>query len=133
MSDKSCKKIHVFDPEIYPRKLFVLRGKDKESIISSEFETVSGDALDMDMSGSPGSATWKNVTHKGTGLLGSLVWIIDSRQKSKDMAHEAVHIVNGMFKELGIDMSYDHDEHYAYMVGWVTDCLIQVLAGKFKE
>lgn len=136
--EKTAKKfaVHMFDPEIYPRKLFVIKGKNRKypDLISSEFETISGSALDTEgCIDTVGSCTWGPVVYKPTGKFGMLVWIVDTaHQKAKDMAHEADHVVNKMFKELGVDMSYDHDEHHAYMIGWVTDCLEQVRTGKFK-
>ncbi len=37
------------------------------------------------------------------------------------VAHEAVHIVNYIFDDHGVDISLDHDEHYAYMLDWVVE------------
>ena len=129
-----ASKIHVFDPEVYPRKLFVVKGKDKANVIRSAFtkydKTILG-GID-EAREACGACTYHKVILKDTGMYGILVWIVTDYSPAS-LAHEAVHVVDGLFNEVGVDMSYDHDEHYAYMVQWVTDCLWQVVTGKIKD
>ena len=130
----SSNTIHVFMPEVYPRRLYVVRGKDKAKLIKQAFCTYDKEDLaGIDESKEwAGACTWSRIMFRDTGKLGVLVWIINNATPPS-LAHEAVHVANIMFKELGIDTGYDHDEHYAYMVQWVTDCLWQVVTNKFKE
>lgn len=37
------------------------------------------------------------------------------------VAHESVHIVNAIFKDVYIKLDIDNDEPYAYMLGWVVE------------
>lgn len=36
------------------------------------------------------------------------------------IAHESAHIVNRLFKNIHIDLDYDNDEAFCYMLGWVV-------------
>lgn len=130
----SYKQIHLFDPVTYPRKLFVMKGKKAKKTIKEAFSNLDGDDLDVDDvdTDSVGACTWKSIRLRSTGKLGTLVWFVND-YSIKSAAHEAVHVVNGIFKECGVDMHYDHDEHYAYLLGWVVDCLWQTLTGNFKD
>ena len=125
--------IHYFHAHVYPRKLFVVKGKDKAKLIKAAFTTPKNEALELgDEERIAGACTWKKVALKDKGWLGVLVWIVQDYSPAS-LAHEAVHVTNAIFEELGVDTGYDHDEHYAYMVQWVTDCLWQVVTGKFKD
>ncbi|WP_374440543.1 hypothetical protein [Epilithonimonas sp.] len=37
------------------------------------------------------------------------------------IAHEAVHICNFIFKNVGIELDRNNDEPQAYLVGWIVD------------
>lgn len=139
MAKKKEKKkgpvVHMFDPEIYPRKLFVMKGNKLEEYIKDTFRCITDDGEEtepgfegVDMSG---ACTWSRVMYRKDGKLGVLVWIRSSRC-GKDLAHEADHVTNSIFADCGIDMHYKHDEHHAYMIGWCYDCLEQVLKNRFK-
>lgn len=125
-------QIHMFDPKIYPRKLFVVKGKNKVKCITSAFCTPDKEELDVSDVDTAGATTYPNVAFRDNGWLGVLVWIREDR-RPKSLAHEAVHVVNAIFKQTGVDVHYEHDEHYAYMLGWVVDCLWQVATNKFKD
>ena len=125
-------KLHVFDAGIYPRRLFVVRGKGKEKAIKEAFCTFDGeelDGLEKSVIDFAGAITWRKVKFRENGWLGALVWLVED-SSPKSLAHEAVHVACGFFEQLGVDMSYEHDEHFAYMVQWVTECLWEVVTGK---
>ena len=125
-------QIHMFDPEIYPRKLFVVKGKDKGKCITAAFCTPDNEELVVSEVDVAGAATYPKVMFRDKGWLGVLVWILEDK-RPKSLAHEAVHVVNAIFSQTGVDVHYEHDEHYAYMIGWVMDCLWQVATGKYKD
>lgn len=37
------------------------------------------------------------------------------------IAHEVVHLVNGIYKARGIRLSRSNDENQAYLTGWITE------------
>ena len=40
--------------------------------------------------------------------------------KPEIIAHESAHVVNRLFKEVFIDLDYDNDEAFCYMLSWVV-------------
>ena len=103
-----------FDPQIYPRKLFVLESEEDMKL----FQTREG--FDLEPEEGNDASVWKVVEkstdHKGVAVF---VW----RAGFDTIAHESDHIVNIIFNDLGIDIGYEHDEHHAYMLGWVAKCI----------
>ena len=35
--------------------------------------------------------------------------------------------------DLGIDLGYEHDEHHAYMIGWIAKCIAEGLGLKIVK
>lgn len=46
------------------------------------------------------------------------------------VAHEAVHISNYIFKRIDATLDIDNDEPYAYLLGWIVDCITKILNKK---
>jgi hypothetical protein len=58
---------------------------------------------------------------------------LDARDLEPDtIAHEAVHIVNRMFKHAGQSLDIHNDEHQAYFTGWIVG-EIHKAYDKFKK
>ena len=132
----STKKIavHQFHPEIYPRRIWITKNANPD-FIREHFKDQDGEELDeIDICFKTAKCSVWRVSYGEDKLLGVLVCITGSDFKgSKDIAHEAVHVADKIFKDCGVDMHYDHDEHYAYFVGWIADCIEQVVTGKFRD
>lgn len=115
-------KIHEFDPVIYPRKLCVAVSTDT---FSDMFEGVS--ECDAD-------AIVYCVRDKQRNLGGILV-----RYESKNaitianIAHESSHIAMNIFDYIGAKVDLANQETFSYLVGWIADCINQVMTGKFKD
>lgn len=103
-----------FDPQIYPRKLYVLESEEDLKL----FTTREGAELENDEDND--GSIWR-VIEKSTKQKGVAVLI--ERARFDTISHEADHTVNSIFDDLAIDIGYDHDEHHAYMLGWVAQCI----------
>ena len=125
----SSKKtiIHEFDPCVYPRLLWVVKGGTLEGIK----ETLEITALE-DEEDSCGAVTLP-VRRKSDNRLGYCIWF----PKSSDMrrgdwiAHECTHAALCIFDDVGARVSYEDQEPLAYLVGWVFECVDEVR--KYKE
>lgn len=75
------------------------------------------------------------VTHKATGEYGALVIIMDSSIEAGGEAHEAVHVADYIFDELGMytQSFVNHNEQYAYLVGWAAGCISKTLVNIKRE
>lgn len=130
---KKKTKIHQFNPTIYPRKLWVMKGGSIDDILDA-FTEPEGGEIQLACSAEPAAMTLK-VCHKGSGYLGVLVWLCENSISVKDVAHEAVHVASCIFEDCGMSMEFadGRDEHFAYLVGFAADCINQVRTNKFRE
>lgn len=125
----SSKKtiIHEFDPCIYPRLLWVVKGGSLEEIRKTlEFgevgeEEQSGGALTI--------SAYDNEKQRG----GFLIWFPKASDiKHGDwIAHEASHVALGIFDYIGSEVTASDSEPFSYLVGWVFKCVDEVR--KYKE
>ena len=121
----SSKKtiIHEFDPCIYPRLLWVVKGGTLEEIRKTlEF----GDIVD-DFQSTGGAITisaYDNAKKKG----GFLVWFPKASEMSNLdwIAHESTHVALGIFDYIGSEVAANESEPFAYLVGWVFGCIDKV-------
>lgn len=128
--------IHQFDPVIYPRKIWVVATKD-ENIVKNNFSERNGEEMTFsDCTGNEAIASVIPCTQKGSGFYGFLIWIQDKKKFDVGtVAHESVHVASQIFNDTGMTLGFTNgrDEHYAYLVGWIADCINQVKTGKFKD
>lgn len=127
----SSKKtvIHEFDPCIYPRLLWVVKGGSLEEIRKTlEFGDIADDF--QSTGGAITIAAYDNKKKKG----GFLVWFPSAGDMTKNsywMAHEASHVALGIFDYVGAEAKAEESEPFAYLVGWVFKCIDKVR--KYKE
>ena len=120
--------IHEFDPYIYPRLLWVVKGGSLEEIRKTlEFGELSEED---DSRGAITISAYDNKNKRG----GFLVWF----PKAKDMllhgdwmAHEASHVALGIFDYIGAEVKASDSEPFAYLAGWVFGRIDKVR--KYKE
>lgn len=119
--------IHEFDPQIYPRLLWVVKGGELEEIRKTlEFPELGED---QENCGAVTVSAYDNTKKRG----GFLVWFPKaSEMKNLDwIAHEASHVALGIFDYVGAVITTEGQEPFAYLVGWVFGCMDKVR--KFKE
>ena len=128
MSSKKTT-IHEFDPCIYPRLLWVVKGGTLEEIRNTlEFGDIGDDF--QSTGGAITISAYDNAKKKG----GFLVWFPSASDMTKNsywMAHEASHVALGIFDYVGAEAKAEESEPFAYLVGWVFRCIDKVR--KFKE
>lgn len=111
--------IKMFDPVIYPRKVWVAAG-DPDKVIS-KFKYSDGGPLKIQQNGFFG-VTFGNVVYKKHALLGVLIYIRYIETPSQAM-HEAIHAANKIFRDLNINYTLNDDEHFAYFAQWICECI----------
>lgn len=123
MSKKTI--IHEFDPCIYPRLLWVVKGGTLEGI-QETFE-VECEADDV------GGAVTIPARRRSDGRLGYCVWFPKAGDiRNLDwIAHESTHVALCIFNDIGGVITYEDQEPFAYLVGWVFGCIDTIR--KFKE
>lgn len=125
--------IHEFDPLIYPRKIWILKGCNEKFIKENFTERLGEEIIFENRDGNESACTvYPNVKLKQNSKYGYLVYI-QSHLPVGSIAHEATHVATELFNEIGAIHTPDNQEPFAYLVGWITDCIYQVVTGKFKE
>lgn len=132
MEEKKNKPtLHQFHPGIYPRYLWIA-DKSSKSVINSNFSGRIGEALDLsDEEGNEYACRLFRVTHNDTSKYGFLLHV-KKALTTQYISHEAVHIALEYFRDIGAYVDIDNQEPFAYLVGWIADCIYQVKTGKFK-
>nr|DAX76160.1 MAG TPA: hypothetical protein [Caudoviricetes sp.] len=119
--------LQEFKNDIYPRRLWVATSWDD---VKGKFST-NGD-YEFKEEERAYATTYQGIRRKCSGTLGVLIVFneyknIGGSKIVEIVAHESLHAANAIFDELGIEYSLTHDEHAAYMVGWVAKCCWKVL------
>lgn len=120
--------IHEFDPQIYPRMLWVVKGGNHEEL-KERFEFAELDE-DTKSGGAVTAVAYDNERQRG----GFLVWFPKASEMVNNtdwMAHESAHVALGIFDYVGAKVTSEDSEPFAYLVGWVFKCLDTVR--KYKE
>lgn len=115
--DMKENEIAEFDPLIYPRRLWVVVGRER---YESRFDGVtpwSDDAYAIT------DRAYDRESGKGGimvrfGSVGDMTF--------SNMAHEAVHVAAEIYDYCGIKAEMNNSEHLAYLVGWAARCMGQV-------
>lgn len=119
--------IHEFDPCIYPRLLWVVKGGELDEIRKTlEFAEFDED---IEKGGAVTVSAYDNENKRG----GFLVWFPKASEMSNLdwIAHECAHVALGVFDYIGAEAKASDSEPFSYLVGWVFKCVDKVR--KYKE
>lgn len=120
-------KIHEFDPEIYPRKLWVAVGVPHKAI-ADMFE----DVAPMEKSDDACVACTRRLKPDVKG--GVLIRFANKQtMTTANIAHEAVHAATEIFCYVGAWHDPKNQEPFAYLVWWVANCIGMVKDNKIKD
>mgnify|MGYP006918103038 CR=1 FL=1 len=110
-------KIHEFDPQIYPRKLWIAI-TDKAVF----------DAKPLD------EAAAAEVIDAHDGVNGGVLIRFRNKKSltSKHATHEAVHAAMLILEYAEVKLDYQNQEPLAYLAGWVSECIDEVKRFKPK-
>ena len=128
-------KIYEFDPVLYPRLLWIVRGLG--DFVRENFRKMDGEELtdeDVDMRFTDAWAC--KCERKSDNRLG-MVFFFDTGMEPKQLVHECYHVLTAYCSEINADLpDYDSDgmeEFAAYLLEWIFDCCWKVRQGKAKE
>ena len=130
---KKGSKVLEFDPQVYPRKVWIQKGGDVKSL-REQFSQVNGDELALD--GNFEGLVYR-VCRKSDGKLGELIWFpYASVMPISHISHEATHAAIDIFYDCDCRIDSENQEPFAYLVGWIAKCINEVKRGnngKSKE
>jgi hypothetical protein len=128
---KKTPKIDMYDPQIYPRRLYVaVEVEDLHKyfrILSTDSKVeFTDDEAREDFQKKDYAMVTRSVINKEDGKYGVLIQVPDLDEMTQsDISHEAVHAADYMYQELGMytEDFKDGNEGYAYLVGWIAGCV----------
>jgi hypothetical protein len=103
---------------IYPRTLFIVKGKDKRKVIQNNFTDRKGNDLVFSDDNTSDACVWE-VIEKSNHKYGFLIWLYGDASVEA-IAHESTHIAFETFRDIGGLADEDNQEPFAYLVGWVA-------------
>ena len=120
--------IYEFNPEIYPRRLWVSCGCPIDvlrDMFGKELPEMN-EASDADT---------VNCRRLKPDLIGGV--LIRFRNKNTmttcNIAHESTHAALSIFDYVEARIHYENQEPFSYLVGWIAGCCQQVKSGKCKQ
>ena len=117
---------------IYPRILYIAKGKDKKGVIQNNFTARNLSDLIFDEDTTTDACTWE-VIERNSNTHGFLVWLYNNINTDV-IAHESTHIAFETFRDIGGIADEDNQEPFAYLVGWVAKQIKNALNyKKFKN
>ncbi|MCX4279270.1 hypothetical protein EEL34_15240 [Muribaculaceae bacterium Isolate-039 (Harlan)] len=128
---KNQTVIHEFACEIFPRKLWIVK-KPPHGYLEKHFQTAGGEKLHEYDVDDAKAVTYKEIYNIDTDKLGILIVLLENNITVSDCAHEATHFAMEMYAAIGEEVSTEHQEVMAYLVGYATDCIYQVVTNKFR-
>lgn len=137
-------KVDSYDPIIYPRMFWVahsVEGLNKIFVFckcnnSNEEDLNAYDNLADEVKNGTGVLVTCPVIHRSSRRCGVMVIVLKHNDIiAGDEAHEAVHVADYMFEQLGMcsQTFSDNNEQYAYLVGWAAGCISKSLINIRKE
>lgn len=129
---KKKPKIYMYDPQIYPRRLYVAievnNLQDHFRLLSTDGTVeFSDEEAAEDFYGKDYAMVTRSVINKEDNKYGVLIQIPDLEEinAESDIPHESVHAADYIYQELGLytEEFKDGNEAYAYLVGWIAGCI----------
>lgn len=112
------KGLYEFDPQIYPRKLWVAVTK---GTFSDVFDTELKELGEYD------NADVNNVHHKEKDFGGLLIRFRSADEiTAENTTHESTHVAIEIFDYIEARMDTNNQEPFAYLCGWVAGCIEEV-------
>lgn len=126
---KKQHQIHEFDPNIYPRKVWITCGVPF-SIIKDMFELPDG-IIEIEEDTDARVIMCRRLKPEIKGGV-----LIEFKNKSAmtiaNITHESIHAAIDIFSYVDAYIQANNQEPFAYLSGWIADCCNQVKIGKFK-
>ena len=122
--------IHEFDPQIYPRLVWVAINPSR-----SELEKFFGRYATTikDLEENCDAQCWATGREYPDQRGGVLV-IFESKKamNAENIAHEATHLAMMIFEYVGAIPNINDQEPFAYLVGWIARCINTAKNSKLK-
>lgn len=131
--DDNTIVVYDYSPQIYPRRLFVMKGCGIKDVTDRFCNRDNSDIeYEVEIGSEPAMTVFPMIKFKDTGAYGELVAIwVDPKDVTVSMiAHEAGHVALDILSDVGVKFHADNQEPITYLVGWVAQCVHDVITGE---
>ena len=125
MKKKQKKILDKYDPVIYPRILYVCKNCTLKDL-QDRFTTRNGTEISDKWDPSGETFTFYAIDKKTKDwvILVCIGYKSDSMADYIcDICHEAEHVKQSIFEDIGLPTTVDSQEADAYLVGWAAKCI----------
>lgn len=132
MKKKAKKIIDKYDPIIYPRTLYVCKNvtlKDLRNRFTTRHHTEISDEWDPETETFTFYA-WDKINKENAILVCIGYKCKTTADYISDICHEAEHVKQSIFEDIGLSTTTDSQEADAYLVGWAAKCIYTTLMKK---
>ena len=123
---KQNTRVYSYDCNVYPTKLDIMFDIDEIDYMNDNYAwTKDPDAKFISDDDDQYGSTYDLLYNKNTGYKTILV-VFDGIPKPAQMAHEAFHVMNGIFKDVDLEFNCSKNtgnEHLAYIIEWAVKCM----------
>lgn len=125
---KKLKKPNVYSYkcDVYPTNLDIIFNIDCIDYMNATYGwTKDPEACFIADDDDSYGSTYDLLYNKNTNYKTILV-VFDGIPNSPQMAHEAFHVANGVFKSVGLEFNNSQtagNEHIAYLIEWAVKCM----------
>ena len=115
------QKIYEFDPQIYPRKVWVTVGVPFEEL-KDEFE----DLKPMEEGSDAQVDHLRKLKPEVRGGVLVRFENLDTLKKFGNITYESIHVATEIFDYIGAFHDPKNQELFAYLCGWIAKCMDEV-------
>lgn len=116
------KGYYEYDPEVYPRRLYIMIGATEEDVRKC-FDDVG--EPDSDGKDDIAATTIPEVISKANGKYGNLIVFRSKRDMDiGKVSHEAFHVLGSIMDVMPLKREpYGTNEHLSYLLQWIVRCI----------
>jgi hypothetical protein len=126
---KQENKIYEFDTAVFPRRLWVVKDMDADTLHST-FRYADDRELELTATDSFKAQTYPEVVRLDNDQFGILVYLKSEDATVGVCAHEAVHFALSLLGAIEEPINTNQQEVLAYLIGWATERIYGVAQGK---
>lgn len=137
MSMKKLKKPNVYSYkcDIYPTKLDIIFDIDCIDFLNATYGW--GEAPDASFVQDEGDhyGMTYDLLYNKIDMHKTVLVVFDGIPKPPQMAHEAFHVMNGIFKSVNLEFNCSKNtgnEHLAYIIEWAVKCMCDAIEKEKK-
>lgn len=132
---KQNTRVYSYNCDIYPTKLDIMFDINEIDYMNDNYawrkDPESKFILDDD---DQYGMTYDLLYNKKTGYK-TISVVFDGIPAPQQMAHEAFHVMNGIFKDVDLEFNYSKNtsnEHLAYLIEWAVKCMCDAIEKEKK-